>query len=83
MGLRKGVETKDADGPAFELEWDKFRGKHRDHVTATRRVHLASTSTGLMWKTEKSAKECHKELVAAVSLWSRHPGRASGPLRDD
>ena len=66
LGLTKGTDSRDDDGPAFEMTWDKFRGKRRDAVTMPRRVHLGEILGELKWQSEKSPKAHILELVAAV-----------------
>lgn len=67
MALTKSADTKDDEGPAFELRFDKYRAKKRDEVTIPRTVHLKKTLEGpFAWTSERAASENLQAFVDAV-----------------
>lgn len=66
IGLTKSEQTKDVNGPAFEMVWDKYRAKRRDEVTMPRTVHLREVDGRSQWVAEKAARAQLQEFVAAV-----------------
>jgi hypothetical protein len=66
IALRKTSETRDTEGPAFELSFDKYRAKHHDEVTTPRAVHLRKHEGKAQWVAEKAARAHLQAFVEAV-----------------